>query len=440
MVSSTESDIKYTCSNCSTVIAELPYRVRLSDVFDNHDGLSELEEDIIAVSCPNCETFHEIPNRDDEPEQLNVSVNLSHLLAETEQTGIMSGFDPEGHSIDPETHILNRWDNIYELSHKNLRQLSKYLSDAILRTSPPRISYDHFVYWGWTAAYITEHPISESDPFEDLVSEYLSLVHIMLFKLRHIYSRIFYAPGGLHANIDGREITWEEAFRTIEWGNPSIQHLTVLPDRYAASTGFAVLEGLINIHSSHISTETGHLISEVSSPWHPHQSSLKGEHTYHDKLQSWRYHAASPETKSALSLIDDLSRYETDVLRANMAGIEDILKEEQNTTNHFLRVIAKQRNLNLHGQLPTRVIGTLITTLCSLVIWDIVPDSDFEQHRESVLEKVKNQENEAYEDVMSAPAFMPVDRVQHLTGINTVTPSDSQFPEWFDRFGYGDTE
>ena len=155
---------------------------------------------------------------------------------------------------------------------------------------------------------------------------------------------------------------------------------------------------------------------------------------------AWRYHISRSDTKRVLSLIDDLSRYNSDPLRANLAGVDDILKEERGTTNHFLRVIATQRNLNLHGQLPTRVIGTVITTLCSLLIWDAIPSEDFDKHRRETLNKIENQSDEAYEDVMSAPAFMPVDRVQHLTELNTVTPSDPQFSDLFSRFKYGNLE
>lgn len=280
--------VQYLCGGCSATIANLPYMVGLSELLNNHEPIKNFDADLLAIVCSDCDMFNELPNRDEAPVQLNIDVNLAHLLAESEQTKPPAEFDPEGHSIDPEVHLLNRWDEIYELSYENLVGLSMCLSDAALRTSPPRISYDHFIYWGWTAAYITEHPLSSTPQFKELIREYLSLVHFMLFKLRYIYSKLFYSGAGLHTNVDGRDITWEEAFRVLEWGNPSIQHLPVLPDRYAASTGFATLEGLINIHGDNLSAENGTLVSEVSSPWHPHRSSIKGEHTYHDKLQIWR--------------------------------------------------------------------------------------------------------------------------------------------------------
>jgi hypothetical protein len=434
-INANKQDVEYLCGECSTTIATLPYEVDISDVLGDH--FDQLDKDILAIGCPDCDMLNEIPNRAEKPHQRNVDANLANFLAESEQTGLQNVSGPEGHSVDPEIHLLNHWEDIYELSRDDLLSFARYLSDAAVRTSPPRISYDHSVYWAWTAAYVTEHPLSESEPFESLVREYLSLVHFMIFKLRHIYSRVFYAPGGLHTNVGGRDITWQEAFEVTDWGNPSTRHVALVADRYAASTGFAVLEGLINIHCNDLSTKEGVLTSEVNSPWHPHQSTIKGEHTYHDKLQLWRYSTSNEKTRDSLSLIDDLTRYNFDTLRSNMAGVEEVLKEERNTTNHFLRVIARQRNLNLHGQLPTRIAGTLITTLCSLLIWDAVPTSDFKQHRETVIWYIQNRPDEAFDKVMSAPAFMPVDRVQHLSDVNTLLPSDSDYPELFDRFRYG---
>jgi hypothetical protein len=441
VVRAEQADVEYLCEECSTVLAELPFMTTLSTIIGEVDEFADLDVNINVVKCPDCSSFNEFPHQNNRPRKdssssLDLDSNLAQLLRESEQLKKQEELDPEGHFIDPDTHLLNHWTDIHELSHEDLLRFPRYLSDAVFKTSPPRISYDHFLFWGWTAAYVTEHSIAKEDPFEELVNEYLSLVHVMLFKLRHIYSRIFYTREGISTEIDGRDISWEEAWRVIEWGNPSLGHLSVLPDRYAATTGFAVLEGLVNIHSDSLSIENGTLDAEVKSPWHPYESTLKGDVSYHDKIQIWRHHTARPETKDTLSLIDDLSRYEPSTLLANMAGVESIVDEELDSTNHFLRVVADQRNDNLHGQLPTRVIGNLITTLCSLLIWDAMPADDFEEHRKAVLEDIRSQEEEAYDDVMSAPAFMPVDRIQHLLDVDTITPADPRYPENLRHFNY----
>ena len=441
VVSAKESDVEYICGECETTLAELPYQVTLSTVLANMDELEEISADIHVVRCPKCGSFNEFPHANNNPMKDSSSPpdfeeNLERLLRQSERIIGDEDYDPESHFIDPDTHLLNKWDNIYDLSREELLQFPRYLSDAVFMTSPPRISYDHFLYWGWTAAFAVEHPISEEEPFQNAIREYLSLIHFMIFKLRHINSRLFYTQEGITTTIGDPEISWEEAWRVVDWGNPSLEHLSVLPDRYAATAGFAVLEGLLNIHCDAISSKNGDVTDAVASPWHPEYSTLKGDISYHDKLQIWRYHSDPSAANETLSLIDDLTRYDPGILLGNMAGIKEIVENELKSTNHFLRVVADQRNANLHGQHSTRVIGNLITTLSSLLIWDIIPDSGFEEHREMVLEKVENQENEAFENVLSAPAFMPVDRVQHLLDVDIVTPSDPRYPEKFRQFKY----
>ncbi|MFC6835325.1 hypothetical protein [Halomarina ordinaria] len=443
VVNTNESDVEYICGKCETTLAELPYQVTLSAVLANLDELETIDAEIHVVQCPECSLFNEFPHKNNNPMNDSSSPpdfkeNLERLLRQSERILSDEDYDPEGHFIDPDTHLLNNWDDIYNLSHKDLLQLPRYLSDAVFMTSPPRISYDHFLYWGWTAAFAVEHPISQEEPYQAVVREYLSLVHFMLFKLRHINSRVFYTRQGIATTIDGKEISWEEAWRVVDWGNPSLDHLGVLPDRYASTAGFAVLEGLLNNHCDAISSSDGDVTTDVASPWHPCQSTLKGDVTYHDKLQIWRHHSASLTVERTLSQIDDLTRYNRNTLIGNMSGVEKIVGKELESTNHFLRVVADQRNANLHGQLSTRVIGNLITTLSSLLIWDMIPEDGFEEHQEMVVEKVNNQDNEAFENVLSAPAFMPVDRVQHLLDIDTVTPADPRYPEGLRHFKYDD--
>lgn len=443
VVSAEESDVEYNCGKCETTLAELPYQVTLSTVMTELDGLEVIDKEIHVIRCPKCSSFNEFPHSDnnlmnDPNSSTDFEENLERLLRQSERKAGDEDHDPEGHFIDPDTHLLNKWDDIYDLSHEELLQFPRYLSDAVFMTSPPRISYDHFLYWGWTAAFAVEHPISQEGPFQDAIREYLSLIHFMLFKLRHINSRIFYTREGITTTIDDREISWEEAWRVVDWGNPSLEHLSVLPDRYAATAGFAVLEGLLNIRCDAISSDEGDVSTDVASPWHPCQSTLKGDVTYHDKLQIWRYHSAQSTAEETLSLIDDLTRYDPEILFGNMAGVEGIVEEELESTNHFLRVVADQRNANLHGQLSTRVVGNLIASLSSLLIWDAIPDDDFEEHQERVIEKVENQEGEAFDNVLSAPAFMPVDRVQHLLDVDIVTPADPRYPDKFRQFKYKD--
>jgi len=443
VASTKESDVEYSCGECKTTLAELPDQVTLSTVLGKLNELEAVGAEIHVVQCPECGSFNEFPHSNTNPMNGASSApdferNLERLLRQSERIIRDEDYNPEGHFIDPDTYLLDEWNDIYDLSHEDLLRFPRYLSDAVFLTSPPRISYDHFLYWGWTAAFAVEHPIYQEESFQAAIREYLSLIHFMLFKLRYINSRMFYTREGITTTIDDRKISWEEAWRVVDWGNPSLGHLGVLPDRYAATAGFAVLEGLLNIHCDAISSNEGKVTTDVASPWHPCQSTLKGDVTYHDKLQIWRHHSALSTVEETLSRIDDLTRYDPETLFGNMAGVEGIVEDELESTNHFLRVVADQRNANLHGQISTRVIGSLITTLSSLLIWDVIPSDSFEEHQEIVIEKIENQENEAFKNVLSAPAFMPVDRVQHLLDVDIVTPADSRYPEKFRQFKYED--
>jgi hypothetical protein len=443
VASANKADVEYRCGECQTVLTELPYRLSLSMVLAELEELKHINKKINIVKCPDCDSFNKFPSQgenmveedsDEKYSSPDFQSNLESLLDQTSRLKNKDNYGQDGHFIDPDTHLLNQWSDIYQLTHEELLRFPQYLSDAVFRTEKPRITYDHFVYWGWTAALAAEHPIFEKEPFSEIVDEYLSLIHFMLFKLRHFYTMLFYTREGMTTNIDGKDISWEEAWRVVKWGNPSLEHLSVLPDRYAATTGFATLEGLINAHCDDISNHDGTLVSEVESPWHPHESYLKGETNYHNKLQIWRHNTTYSETKDALSSINDLTRYDPEILYDNIAGAKQKIDEELETTNHFLRVVADQRNVNLHGQLSTRVIGNLITTLSSLIIYDVIPSENFEEHRDEVLNIIQSQEAEDPADVMSAPAFMPVDRVRHLLDMDIITPNHPQYPERFRTF------
>lgn len=437
---SEDADISYVCGECETVLAELPFQTSLGAVLSKLDELKESEKSFDVVQCPDCGEFNEFPHSGNNPKENEgrggFESNLEELLQQTRLTN--RDFGPEGHYVDPDVHILNNYHEIYELEYPELLELPRYISDAVLRCSPPRVTQDHFLYWGWTAAYLSEHPKSEQENFEKLAREFFSLIHVMLFKIRHINSRIFYTRAGITTPIEGEMISWEDAWKTIEWGNPSLRHLTVLPDRYATTTGFAVLEALICHHSKHLTNE-GKPSQDVRSPWRPPDKELlrKGESiSYHDRLQIWRHYDAQDETADSLAQINDLTRYDTNNLSSNIEGVEDIIDEETRSTQNFLRVLADQRNSNLHGQLHTRIMGTLVTSLCCLLIWDLLPQDDFEKHRDAVKEKIYEQSDEAFDNVMSAPAFMPVDRVQEFLDVDFVTPKDPRYPERFREYDY----
>ena len=187
VVRAEQADVEYLCEECSTVLAELPFMTTLSTIIGEVDEFEDLDVNINVVKCPDCSSFNEFPHQNNRPTKdssssLDLDSNLAQLLRESEQLKKQEEFDPEGHFVDPDTHLLNHWTDIYELSHEDLLRFPRYLSDAVFKTSPPRISYDHFLFWGWTAAYVTEHSIAKEDPFEELVNEYLSLVHVMLFR------------------------------------------------------------------------------------------------------------------------------------------------------------------------------------------------------------------------------------------------------------------
>lgn len=437
-----DADVAYLCGDCDTILAELPFETTLSDALGRTDQLKYLDAEINVLQCPVCNSYNEFPHKNNNPNRSdrsssNLNDNLKQLIKNSEKIKTEQDFEPEGHFIDPDLHLTSTEDDLYEFSYEELLCLPRYLSDIVLKTSPPRISADHFLYWAWTAAYIAEHPLSDEEDFKKLIREYLSLVQFMLLKRRLLYSYLFYNRDGFGTEINGQRISWSQVWNVIEWENPGIHQVPFLSDRYAATTGFAILDGLINAHSSDLSTKNGELVNEIQSPWHPKRDVLhKGNITYHDKLQTWRHHAASPPTKHTLSMIDDLKRYDPNKLHANMTGLEDIVDTELKSTNHFLRVIARQRNDNLHGQQTTKIIGALVTTLCSLLIWDALSAERFESHREDVLETIRFHGEKTVHDPLSPPAYLPIDRVQSYSDLDVLSPSDPRYPEEYRLFDY----
>lgn len=300
------------------------------------------------------------------------AVNEGQVLPETEQdtydvreeTGNIY-LPVDGN--DQELYLLPGPD-IHEQSLTHLRRLPQYLCDAILLPHKTTAPLDSYLYWAWTAAVASSLTFSGRHfDFEDTVFlwDFLSTVHMTLLPLRH-------------HRLD------EDDQQTIADLNPSIEGLRYAGIRFAATIGCSILDGFISRHCDELDQD-GELVSgSLNASWRP-DGRITNPPNFHDRVQVWREYQASQDTKHSLDAINDLTRYDVDVLRGKLEGSGDILEEERESTNNFLRVMKEQRDYNIHGSGSTQVIGPIVLNLCCLVIWDQIPEDEFDTYREGTL-------------------------------------------------------
>lgn len=333
----------------------------------------------------------------------------------------------EGHYLDPESYLLEDWESIYKFTLSDMRRFPRFLSEMLLKTDPTRLSVDHSMFWGWTAAYISQHPIRNRDGYEDLIIDFLRMVHFMLFKHRQIHITNSYQDY-VRFGDGPMATTLSESWRNVSWMNPSIDPISMLSDRYASTAGFSVLDGLLIQHCEKLNNN-GHIDGDtVHSPWRHKKDKIGGNINFHDRMQIWAYYEATDEVQLTLTEVDDLSDYDIGVLCRNIPGIEKRVEDEMRTTQHFLRAVSKLRNANIHGLRASRVIGSLVVTLCCLLLWDEVSLDDYQSRKSQIQTTISNAEMFASENGFSPTAFYPVDRYRSHVG-GTQVPSDPAHPQ-----------
>ena len=348
--------------------------------------------------------------------------------SKSKEQGLSHSVEPEGHYVDPDLYLIDEWEDMYNLDMADLRRIPRYLIKMVLKTDPARLSYDHSVYWAWTATFISEHPIRNTNEYGPMIDEFLRLVHFMMLKVRHLRLKMFCRD--IEYGGEPFTRTFGSALDTVEWANPSIDPIAIMADRHASTGGFSILDGLVCHHCKVPDPDTGRIASNpVESPWHPKQSKIGGDISFHDKLQVWLYHEANDETQRTLTEINDLSEHDPQSLIDKMTGIEEIVDEELKSTGHLLRVFSHLRDENIHGQQANRIIGSIITTICCLLLWDGINQSSVQPRSEKIERKIDSTEQFESKEAFSATAFFPVDRIANTLDADVLTPSDPRYPD-----------
>ena len=341
---------------------------------------------------------------------------------------LVESAEPEGHLLDPEVQILEDRKDVYKFTLSDARRFPRFLSQTLLQSDPPRLTYDHSVFWGWTGAYIADHPIQNNDRYSELVADFFQMIHFMLFKTRQLRATMFYE--NIPFQNDFHSISLGECRRVMHWANPSIDPMTFFADRYASTGGFTILDGLITHHCDVLDSQTGRVNQDhIQSPWRPDDETIGGEISFHDKIQTWIYYQATDEIQQTLLEINDLSDYDIGTLCKYIPGIEKRVKKEMTSTQHFFRVFAKLRNENVHGQEMSRIIGSIVVTLCCMVLWDSVGSEDYESRSSKIENLVESTENYYTEESTTPLAFFPVDRIGDTFEDQILLPSDSEHPQ-----------
>lgn len=300
-------------------------------------------------------------------------------------------FEEEGNILlptleDDSLYLLPNWE-IHELPIDALRRLPRYLSDTILLPQKTAAPIDHYLYWAWTAS------VSSSMRYR---GRYLEFEEWSILRTFHNLIHLALQPNQVPRLS-------EETHNHLSDVAPSVIGVQYSGLNFASSIGFSLLEGLLYLYyEDRIEEEPAMKSESLQGNWRPpdsqdaiqgktHRGLLEqwdesGPPTYHDKLQIWRS-IASPTVNQTLSEMNDLSRYDVDILHRKLRGeaVSERLNQEAQSTENFLRVLYEQRNTNLHGKDSTQVIGPIILNLCCLVIWDRIPNEHFERLQKGTL-------------------------------------------------------
>lgn len=255
-----------------------------------------------------------------------------------------------------EPKLIPSWTAVDELDLIVLKNLSRYLSDALLQNNAYVLLTDHLEYWAWTAAYASQYIPMESK-YGEFLRDYYNLIQLVLLQERH-------------QNLDF------ETQRKVEALNRSIGDFArsnVL--KFVTLNSFPVWEGLLR-RACEAVRQDGKAIERVEFENARVDVNPVGKTRVRlgQVVRIWQWYEATPIARKALSLVDDLERYDLDRL-ASMYGNIEADEEEDG----FIDILVNIRNSNLHGENWTALIGAIVLNLISLLIWEIAPTSRFQQ-------------------------------------------------------------
>lgn len=305
-------------------------------------------------------------SRDD----LNNQVN--EFIRTIDKGNIISDTGSENVIYLSDYHLLPFGLPLHKFYLDELHYFSKSLIDSALKTHTNATTEDFNAYWGWTAALVSHLSTNgEIGKYRDILHDFYFLVHSSLVSARHSY---------LVQNN-------QQLLRVISRTNPSIEGVTWgsgLP--VAATYGFSVLEGLLKRRCRVFETNDRIKIWE----------GLK-ELSQDDDV--------SGVVKEVLAEVDDLDRYDRDVLERKMEGVPELTNRTR-----LSWLITKQRNYNIHGEGSTQAIGSIVLTLCSLVLLDEIAtvSSPYLEIRKDVFQGIQRARQSGRIHPMGPAAFYPV--------------------------------
>lgn len=262
---------------------------------------------------------------------------------------------------------------LHEFYLEELYYFSKCLVDSALKPHTNAITTDFTAYWGWTAALVSHYELNENlERYHEIIRDYYYLVHSALVSERH--SRL------IQEN--------HEVGMTISRLNPSLQEFSMVTGLPLAATfGFSVLEGLLKRRCNSLSPDSR------TNVWRGFQTLIEDPDV-------------SPVVQQVLQEIDILDKYDRDLLERKMAGIPDLSDKDS-----LLWLIKEQRNYNIHGEGSTQAIGSLVLTLCSLVLLDELDDGNYHVARKEVVKDIQNSQSMPMIHPNWPRAFYPVEIV-----------------------------
>jgi hypothetical protein len=308
---------------------------------------------------------------------------------------------PEVRRVYQEPKILRDDYQIMELDLDQLRKFPVLLTDVTLNSPENAELMDAYLYWAWTGAFLTDHPLQDDVNYSRIIRNLENLIQIMLLHIRYVEMSQLRVPFVLEEDLEKPPLIAQWEF--FNWLIPSISRVAAGAHLYGATTGYVVLEGFVCRRCDDLTLEGDWKHGRKPTPWRPDVCSPN----YQDRLQIWRYYEAEDATKWTLDRINDICRYERQHLLRTYADVQDLIKEELSGTNNFLRVLAALRNWNIHSQTHSYAIASVVVTLCCLVIWDLIGRESFEEHREHVIDRLL--EDITGERPTDSPAtFIPV--------------------------------
>jgi hypothetical protein len=263
-----------------------------------------------------------------------------------------------------EQFLLPSGCSYHELPRQDLIKIGKYLCDASLKpTIAISTTLDHLQYWAWTATVALGY---YSDPDD----------HDIFELYNHLQTTVSLTLLPIHTDEP-------------EMGS-ALSQVRADSGRLALLSTFPLLEGLICHLGKNITrNKDGYPVPQrtVKKYW---GESVDGKYdgkigngnkmyAYDDLLQVWRSIGVSSQLHDILTDINDITRYDTDVLSRKFGGATgEIDKQEDEGTHNFFAIIKQVRNNNSHGAEAVRTLVPVMVTLCCLCIWDVISDETYE--------------------------------------------------------------